>query len=167
MNEQEKNDELGVYELGYHVVSSTPQEELAAVVTGIKEEIGKLGGVFISEEFPQTMRLAYTIVRKTSGGSEKHDMAHFGSIKFEMEPAQTSALTGNLEQNEHILRFILIRTVREDTRAPRRAASSHADKKGGVVEPEEKVEARTKTEEPKKPVSEEELDRTIEELMVE
>lgn len=167
---QEEQDEGAVYELGYHLLGTTPTEQVAGAVADVKALIEKHGGIFISEEFPQLIRLAYTIIRRSAGGSEKHDMAHFGSIKFEMSPAEVVKLKEDLEEQHAVLRFIITRTVREDTRAPRRALGG--ERRGESPEPSAGVEAKTAPATPKptetgEPMSEADLDKTIEELVKE
>ncbi|HEX9608775.1 MAG TPA: hypothetical protein VGA06_01010 [Candidatus Paceibacterota bacterium] len=161
----EKHSERVVYELGYHIVPKTGEEQLPKTVATIKEKIEKLGGVFIADEFPAHVTLAYTMVRAHGGKREKFASSYFGWVKFEMGAEHANPLTEWLHSHEPVLRFILFRTVREDTRAPKRVT---------VVVPKPSEPIRPKlTTAPKKDkstaeqVSDEELDRTIEELVVE
>ncbi len=157
-----ETDEGVVYELGYHLLSTIPQEQLQAEVGNIKEVIEKHGGVFGMEESPAPLRLAYTMVRKTRGQHERHSSAHFGWIKFEIPQGVIGEIKKELDLNQNILRFLIIRTVLEDTRAGKNVPLHNEPKESrhtnrSVSRPEKKV----KTE-----ISEDELDRTISKLVV-
>jgi ribosomal protein S6 len=52
-----------VYEVGFHIVSSIPEEEVGARVAAVHDVIENHGGVIISEEFPKAMELAYPMVK--------------------------------------------------------------------------------------------------------
>ena len=159
-----KNTERVIYELGYHIVPAVGEEGLPKEVSVLKEEIEKLGGTFISEEFPTHVTLAYTMVRASGGAREKFASAYFGWLKFEMDPEQTLILKEKLAANENVLRYLLFKTVREDTRAPKRVTLP--PKPSEPIRPKFTSDVPRKTE-PQKPVSDEELDRTIEKLIVE
>ncbi len=52
---------LRIYEVGYHIIPDTKEEELEKVVGSIREAIEKAGGTFIAEGAPSLMKLAYTV----------------------------------------------------------------------------------------------------------
>jgi len=149
--------ERSIYELGYHIVPTVGESGLPEEVANVKATIERNGGIFIMEEYPVLTQLAYTMVKVKTGKREKHSTAYFGWVKFELETRHTTRLKEDLDQNEHLLRYLLIKTVREDTRAPKR-----------VKTPQETgSRAPVKTAEKSAPISEEELDRSIAELVVE
>jgi len=162
----EAGDETAVYELGYHILSSVGEEGLPSEVSNIKGILEKKGGVFISEEFPVLTRLAYTMVRNVSGKKEKYDTAYFGWIKFEMSPSELHTVKEGFDASANILRFILVHTVRESTRVPKHVLLSSNE--GGDKPTKPVVIKKPKKEEdPKEEISIDEIDRTIEELVVE
>jgi len=153
-----------IYELGYHIVSSIPEEKLPAEVTVIKDVLESNGAVFISEEFPKLRHLTYTMTKVIGARHLKFDTAYFGWMKFEMIPASVLAVKKILDLNESILRFIIIKTVRENTLAVAKPPSYRTEEKPipGIDDKGEKKEAPVKS-----PVSEAELDKTIDALVVE
>jgi len=166
-NEAETGLETGIYELGYHILSSLSEDELQEEVGALKGMIEKVGGVFVAEEAPVMFRLAYTIVRSVGGRREKYDTSYFGWMKFELPFGTAHTLQEELEKRESILRFLIIKTVREDTRAGKRIFQV---KEEGISAPSRKTDSPVVSEEKKvsqEPVSEEDLDRTIDELVVE
>lgn len=163
--QEEKNSERAIYELGYHIVSTIKDEQLPREVSSIKGEVEKFGGAFISEEFPAHVTLAYTMVRSAGGKREKFASAYFGWVKFEMDVEQVSSLQESLKENDNVLRFLLFRTVREDTRAPKRVMAP-PPKPPEPIRPKF-TEVPKKKKESDEQVSDADLDRTIEQLVVE
>ena len=95
--------ETQVYEVGFHIVPSVEEGDLASEVDSIKSLIEKNGGVFISEEFPKLIDLAYTIVKGIEGKKERFDTAYFGWIKFIMHPSAIESLKKVIDSNNNIL----------------------------------------------------------------
>ena len=108
-------DKLTVYEVGFHIATTLPEEKLPAEVTAIKDVLEKAGVEFIAEEYPKQVPLAYTIVKKTQSGTMKFDDAYFGWIKFEVSSEKIAEIKSELDANSNIVRFIIVKTVRENT----------------------------------------------------
>lgn len=158
--------ETQIYELGFHIIPSVEEGKLPAEVDSIKASIERQGGAFIADEFPKKIALAYTIAKDTEGKRYKFDTAYFGWMKFEMKTENIMNLKDEADKNKNILRYLIIKTVKESTLAPKSALT-----------PKEEIVKKTKNETsprlvgpgPKKEVpkmSEAELDKTIEELIV-
>jgi ribosomal protein S6 len=154
MEKTEKSNKI--YEVGYLLLPTIPEEHLVTEVQNIKSLIEKHEGAFITEDFPKLRPLAYTMRKAHAGQNVKHDKAYFGWIKFEMNQLAVPAVQKELEKNENILRFMIISTVRENTlftqKAIFRPTQDAAKPEDGVV--------------PAK-MTEEEMDKTIENLVVE
>ncbi len=165
-------DEVAVYELGYHILSSITDENLPAEVGKIKAIVEKKGGIFISEEFPVTTRLTYTMERNFGGKKEKYDTAYFGWVKFEVLSSEINDIKNELDANENLLRLLIINTVRENTRVPKHVLLASNEGSDKPVKPtftkKVKEKESPKIKEPAIKASiDEEIDRTIEELVVE
>jgi ribosomal protein S6 len=143
-----QDDRLSVYEIGYLIVSSVPEEKVAGEVEAIKKIIATAGSTVIAEEAPYAQDLAYTMRKKmVSGGYEKYDSAYFGWIKFEVGSDKIEALKNSIEAHPSVLRMLLITTVKENTylskRAPAIASTIRGDDEAEikdapvVVSPEE------------------------------
>jgi ribosomal protein S6 len=146
-----------VYEVGYLLLPTIPEEHLATEVQNIKSLIEKNDGVFITEDFPKLRQLAYIMKKAATGQNLKFDKAYFGWIKFEIDPAVVPTITKDLEKNGNILRSMVISTVRENTMYTQKSV---------FRSPTDAV-ATDKPEEEKEKMSEEEIDKTIENLVVE
>ena len=63
------------------------------------------------------IKLAYTVEKHINNKIRRADFAHFYWVKFEMSPSNVKAFEAflKLDLNEQILRYILIKTLRENT----------------------------------------------------
>ncbi len=161
----EDKEGVQVYELGFHVLSTLGEDELEVAVESLRKAVSAHGGTFISEATPELLDLAYTMTVNEGGKHTKYDTAYFGWIKFEMDPEQAVLLKSEvLETDKNILRYILIRTVREETRAQMREETLQTleeVKTTGTIQ-NKKVKDESKEGEE---VSDSEIDKAVEELV--
>ncbi len=115
-----------IYELGYHVMPTLSEEELAKVVEGIKGTLTSMGAEVIADKYPESMKLAYDVVKEIDNKNRSFDTAYFGWVKFELEAASLEAFAASIDKNPSILRSILIKTVRENTFIGTRMMQSRA-----------------------------------------
>lgn len=116
------HDEQSVYEVGYLIVSSIPEEKVPEEGEAVKKIITDAGASVIAEEAPHREHLAYTISKKTvSGGYDRYDVAHFGWVKFELGSDKVEAVKKAIELRPSVLRTLLISTVRDTTYLGKRA----------------------------------------------
>jgi ribosomal protein S6 len=156
-----KDDRPAVYEIGYLIVSSVPEEKVPESVDQIRKIVNDGGGSIIAEEMPKREDLAYTMRIKTvSGAYEKYDQAYFGWIKFEVGSNRIEAVKKALETLPFMLRMLLITTVRENTYLGKRSASPLAKVQPQI---EEKVEEKKEV----APASIEEMDKSIDAMVKE
>lgn len=147
-----------IYEVGFHIVPTVPEDGVGARVTAIRDVIEGKGGHVIADEFPRHMELTYAMTKTASNKRALYRSAYFGWIKFEVDPKDIKAIDVELKADDHILRFILVKTVRENTMAPKKALQ--------VKRGEEAPEKPADKVEDKPVLSEEELDKTIEDLVI-
>ncbi len=161
--------ETQVYEVGFHIVPTVEEADLGKEVDSIKSLIESNGGTFIADEFPKPITLAYTIVKNIEGKIKKFDTASFGWIKFEMKTDSIVNVKEGIDLNKNVLRFLIIKTVKESTLAPKTVVFAKDEPKKDKPLPAGRQEKSVEAPEVeiKAPVSEEELDKTIEELVVE
>ncbi len=150
---------LRIYEAGYHIASSVKENDVEGVVAAIRAQIEKAGGTFIAEGAPAMMKLAYDMETREGEKYTTHDRAYFGWLKFETTPETAQALMDSFKANPLIIRSIVFRTVREETRAKIKAPQLREVKRADGP----KV-ATVRKEEAAAPVSEEQLDKALEVL---
>ena len=152
MNENE-NEKVQVYEVGYHLVPTIAEENLAKEISAIKATLEKQGAKVISEEHPRSMALAYTIEKYFGTVKKKFHTSYFGWIKFEMSPSAIVIVKKELDTNDSVLRHLLIKTVRENTMFSQKLAEKELKAKKDKV-----LEAKTT-------MSVEDMDKTIDALV--
>lgn len=151
-----------VYELGYHMLPTIIADELEGEVAKVRSAIETRGGSFITEGSPESMTLAYPMFVNNGGKKTKYETAYFGWIKFEMNPTEAVALQKeDLATNKEILRFTLVRTTREETRAQLQSEQHTILRE---VKATGTLENKTEHEEGGE-VSEEEIDKSIEDIV--
>lgn len=163
-------DRMTVYELGYLIASSIPEEKLGAEVEVIKKIISDAGASVISEEMPHLEDLAYTIRCKTVSGSyEKYDRAYFGWIKFELGSSAIDSVKKAVEIIPSVIRMLIITTVREDTylgkHIPAMTTKGMTTEEGKVPEPAIGVGALPPVD--VAPATIEEIDKSIDDMVKE
>ncbi len=144
-----------IYELGYLIVGNMPEENVATKVGAIKELLESKGALSISEEFPRLITLGYEMSRPIGNKKTWFSEAYFGWMKFEADPSTNEEVSAILKRDEDVLRFLLIKTVRENTIASKRAVGT------GMKRPARKVENAEET-----PIDEVEMEKKLEELAV-
>jgi ribosomal protein S6 len=119
----DKEDMMKVYEIGYLLVSSIPQEKVADIVTSLKGAITKKGGSIIAEGEPEFTALAYTMLKKVGPINHRFDEAYFGWVKFELSTSAIEAIKKTFEENENTLRTLIITTIKDATYLGKKAAA--------------------------------------------
>lgn len=165
MNEEEKESisieqEPRIYELGFLLLPSLDSAGVSGETASLRDLIIEKQGIIIAEGEAKERPLAYRMVKMIDNKKEKFDRAHFGWIKFETTPHMALEIKKALDIRKNILRFLIVKTVREEEIVERRVAP----KKKSYMKP--KTEIKGKKEETSKPISQAELDKTIDELVV-
>ena len=170
-----------IYEIGYMLMPTKKEEEIEVAVAQIRAMIesagggsppertsvragasgGKAGGKFLAEGAPTLQRLAYLISVRGNGKRVDYDRGYFGWIKFEAPTEVVAPLEKALREMDGVMRSILFRTVREETRARFKTASIREVRRGDILK------AAPRAEEVAAPVSEEDLDKAIEGITAE
>lgn len=147
-----------VYEIGFHLVPSLSEEDVANEVNIIKKAIEDAGGLFLTEGYPKMRNLEYTIEVPITMPKSRFSHAHFGWIKFEADQKAPALIQDKLSRDENIIRMLIIKTVKENTLYGYRLKQKKAE------EERKEEEARKRPEDFK--VSDEEIDKSIEDIIV-
>jgi ribosomal protein S6 len=118
-----------VYEVGYLLVPSISEEEVPTTYGNLKELISSLGGVVISDEMPTMIGLAYTMQKTVQNVRSKYNSGYFGWIKFYMNGEQVTSLKKKLDLDANVIRFLITKTVKENTVAAKRFVNKDIRKK--------------------------------------
>ncbi len=155
-----KNEESAgrVYEVGYLLSNAIDEAGVPAEYGNLKELVLSLGGEIISDEMPRNIDLAYTIEKVIANIKHKFNNAYFGWIKFAMDAEKVLDLKKKLDLDTKIVRFLIIKTVRENTLASKRFVRSDVSKKRTHTE-------KTENSEPAPEINKEELDKEIDAMV--
>jgi ribosomal protein S6 len=161
--EDKKEEERAarIYELGFHVAPTVPEEKVGAEVTAIRDVLQKEGAVMIAEEFPKQRLLSYPMRKRASGRNLAFTNAYFGWMKYEAPIGGAKRLEAALKGLENILRCIVVETVREQTVVvPRvqRVEAKRARREAPHVAP---------LQPPPVPVSDAELEKSLQKIIAE
>jgi len=155
-------DEGQIYEIGFHILPNVPEEKLPEEVLRLKDSITVNDGVVIADEFPKMVILSYDIKKRVETKYLNFNKAYFGWIKFEAARSSLDKIEKEVKNNQNVLRFIIVKTVRENTmhtpKIPMMARVNNTEeRKAPKIEsvPVEKTE-----------VSEAEIDKSIDELLI-
>jgi len=165
-NKASDNDEAietdpRVYEVGYLLVPTISEEDVSVQYGNLKNLVSTLGGQVISDEMPVMIPLAYPMLKVVSNVRNKFDKAYFGWTKFYLDPKQAATLKKKLDQDPNIIRFLIIKTVKENTIASKR----FVQREGGIRRKAPGVGETKKEEGEATPINKEEIDKEIDALV--
>ena len=158
----DEGEALRIYEIGYHVSPAVKEETVDATVSEMRSLIEKEGGKLIAEGAPSLTKLSYGIAMQEGGKRVEYDRGYFGWIKFEAPSEAAVKLEEALRRHPSVLRSMVFRTVREETRARFKTAPLREVKRTDTLKAAPRV-----VEESAAPVSEEELDKALEGITAE
>lgn len=145
-----------VYEVGYLLVPTVKEEDLSVSYGNLKELVSSFGGEIIADEMPKMINLAYSMQKVVSNVRSKFNTAYFSWIKFIMSASEVQELKKKLDLDPSIIRFLIIKTVKENTIAAKRFVRGDAYRKPKTKGAENEVVA---------PINKEEIDKEIDALI--
>lgn len=105
-------NESRVYELGFHLDSELPTEEVKKTYQNIRSVVEKAGAI-VAEGEPVKIPLAYTIFRSERTGRRDFTSAFFCWIAYEAEGAGHDLVLEAIKAEDRVIRFIDLRTTKE------------------------------------------------------
>ena len=151
--------DMRVYELGFLLVPTIAEEHLSEKFQILKDLISSHGGQFISEDFPKMIPLHYEMLKVISNKNHRFSDAYFGWIKFDMEPEHVLLLDEEVKRSLDVIRFLLIKTVRENTVVGKKTL--------GKTDGKKRVSSKTEDEVAGPEVSAEQIDQELDALVEE
>lgn len=104
-----------VYELGYLIAPTVDEGDLQEKRDALVATITNAKGIVIDESLPLLIDLAYSMDVMIKNKKHIYDQGYFGWIKFDVAPHEIEGLQKAVEEHKELIRFILIKTVRENT----------------------------------------------------
>ena len=131
-------------------------------VEALKAIVLQDGGSLVSEGEPKLINLAYSMTKSVADTKKKFNTAYFGWLKFETKSELMPSIKKAVDANPNVLRYLLIKTVRENTLYTPKLNTRALAKEEAPA----KVKKSVKTDE-KKATSVEDIDKSIDELVIE
>jgi ribosomal protein S6 len=162
MEKETKNtgDLATVYEVSYLLLPSLALEQVSSALDFLVQKVKELDGEVISSENPILIDLAYPMTKILQTTRHKCQTGYFGWIKFELQDG-IGEIKKLLDSNNDILRYLIVKTVRENT-----LLNGKMLFKGGDGEKKEEVFSVTLPELTLPESTPEEIDKSIDDLVI-
>ena len=122
--------------------------------------------VAVSEQLNfELIPLAYTMTKKIGAANKRFDQGYFGWFKFELSVKEIEAVKKTFEENPHMLRMLLITTVKENTYLGKKSPTASVIKTEDAVSTDAAEPAKDVV--PAAPASIEEMDKSIDAMVKE
>lgn len=159
-----KTDTSKIYELGYLLLPKITTDRALIEEKVLMDFFVKGGGELISSEHPVLIDLAYPMLKVIHAHREKCNQGYFGWMKFEIETKALEDIKKNIDLSEMVLRYLLIKTVRGNTLLDGKMNFGEALEKS--KQPEEDEEAVQEKEKTESVIDEDQLDKSIDDLVI-
>ena len=160
---EEITDAKLVYEVSYILLPTLNTSEAEEQVAHIKKAIETTKGTMISDENPILIDLAYSMTKVVGVTRHKCLNGYFGWMKFEMPKGIVEGVKKSLDNNDTVLRYLIIKTVKENTLLTGKMTLKKDDKHHEDVAPVESENVGTLEDPAATP---EEMDKSIDELVI-
>ena len=112
--ETHTSENAKLYELGFHLLPTIGEDKVNDAFSNVTGIISKNGGEIIKSGEPQAIKLAYTITKKIKTQNERFKTAYFAWVKFNSSSSDVEKIKEEVDQDENILRYIIVKTVDDD-----------------------------------------------------
>ena len=155
-------NDMTVYEVSYLLLPTISVEQIPAKVAILKDMVSSYGGEIISDENPVLIDLAYSMTKVFTTTRHKVSSGYFGWVKFEIGTEAIDKIKKGLDANGEVVRYLIVKTVRENTLLNGKMKLVKEDK----TKREEVVDEVLEIPEIEKEVVAEELDKSIDDLVI-
>src|SRR3989344_4799986 len=107
-NTNEEAKEVELYELGFHLLSTLSEAELAEQAEAIKKILDNAKATVKASDGPKSQTLAYPIEKRMAGKKEFFTSSNFGSFVFEVDKEAIDGLSKSLANLSSMLRFLIM-----------------------------------------------------------
>ena len=149
-----------IYEVSYLLLPSLADEQISAKSAALKEMIQSAGGTIISGEDAVLIDLAYSMTKVIGTTRHKANSGYFGWVKFGIEADAISKVKKAFDGDDDVLRFLVVKTVKENTLLHGKMMFKKEDK----TKKEEEIVDEVSSE-PKEAIPED-LDKSIDDLVI-
>ncbi|MBP6888378.1 MAG: 30S ribosomal protein S6 [Candidatus Pacebacteria bacterium] len=127
-----------IYEISFIFDNKLDETTALKKAETLKQSIATLGGSFISEEAPYMRELAYEMIKVQNNINVRFNEGYFGWVKFDLSGEKVKELEKGIKSDEEVVRYLIVRTVAENTvftkRAPVIKAETLVDNEDGPTD---------------------------------
>jgi ribosomal protein S6 len=131
-------NESRVYELGFHLDSELPTEEVKKTYQALRDIVAGVGTI-VAEGEPVKVPLAYTIARAEQNGRRDFTSAFFCWIAYETEGEGHDKVLDAVKAEARVVRFLDLRTTKDAAKHSAEMAEIYAKMPENTGAPEEDV----------------------------
>ena len=134
---QENNEttvDSRVYEVSFIFDNKLDEGAALEKENAVKQSIATLGGSFISEEAAYMRELAYEMIRVQNNVNIRFNEGYFGWIKFTAQADSVKSLDKTLKDDEQVVRYLVVKTVAENTVYTKRTPVMKAETVAEIAE---------------------------------
>lgn len=121
MANTDTNKHTDIYEVGYLLNPTIPEDQVAAIETDMHEKITDADGEIVASQSPEMRELSYEIEVKDEGEKRQFSRGQFGWVQFAIKAEQVDDVEKIFINSEDVIRHLLV-TVDDDAVA---AATAH------------------------------------------
>ena len=157
-----------VYEISYLLMPSIALEQVSNKTASLKATLDSSGAKVISSEDPILIDLAYPITKVVGTNRYKVNSGYFGWVKFEASKGEIGTIKKSIDNNDDIIRYLIIKTVKENTLLHGKMMFKKDEKinKKNESETDSQTYVDTVEEVPKEESVSDDIDKSIDDLVI-
>ena len=113
MAKTDTNENTNIYEVGFLLAPTIPEDQTTAIVNDMHEQITDAGGDIVASQSPEMRDLSYEIEVKDEGEKRQYTRGQFGWVQFKLKPEQVDDVEKIFITSDDVIRHLLV-TVDED-----------------------------------------------------
>ncbi|MCA1806883.1 MAG: 30S ribosomal protein S6 [Actinobacteria bacterium] len=108
MAKTDTNENITIYEIGFLLAPTIPEDQVKAIETDMHKQITDAGGDIVASQSPEMRELSYEIEVKDEGEKRHYSRGQFGWVQFNLEPHQVDDIEKIFITSDDVIRHLLV-----------------------------------------------------------
>jgi ribosomal protein S6 len=108
MANTETNENNNIYEVGYLLAPTIPEDQVMAIESDMHEQITDTGGDIVAFQSPEMRELSYEIEIKDEGDKRQYTRGQFGWVQFKIKTADIDSVEKIFITSDDVIRHLLV-----------------------------------------------------------
>lgn len=108
MAKTDTNENITIYEVGFLLAPTIPEDQVKAIETDMHEQITDAGGDIVASQSPEMRELSYEIEVKDEGEKRQFSRGQFGWVQFNLKPHQVDDVEKIFITADDVIRHLLV-----------------------------------------------------------